>query len=160
LCGVLRWSVSEMRKRACDKPDPVSRSLRSRYGTTMGCSNARNRNSFHSCFYSAGVWFRLRRNNTCALLGFFILKNPSLCCEVTFGLRVTLQQSGLAWRSQAKPKRNFQKNERMRSCFESCANKSVRRKPNSDSRVVRSTSCHLAARSIASLRIPHVDAES
>jgi hypothetical protein len=30
------------------------------------------------------------------LLGFFTLKNPSLCCEATFGLKVTLQQSGLA----------------------------------------------------------------
>jgi hypothetical protein len=31
-----------------------------------------------------------------ALLGFFSMKNPSLCCEAAFGLRVTLQQSGLA----------------------------------------------------------------
>jgi hypothetical protein len=62
-----------------------------------------NRNSFHSCFYSAGVWFRLRRNNTCALLGFFRMKNPSLCCKVAFGLRVTLLKSGLACHRQAKP---------------------------------------------------------
>jgi hypothetical protein len=30
------------------------------------------------------------------LLGFFNVKNPSLCCKVTFAQKVTLEQSGLA----------------------------------------------------------------
>jgi hypothetical protein len=36
-----------------------------------------------------------------ALLGFFSMKNPSLCCEAAFGLGVTLPKSGLAKHSQA-----------------------------------------------------------
>jgi hypothetical protein len=53
------------------------------------------------------------------------MKNPSLCCKVTFYLRVTLLKSGLACHRQAKPKRNIHNNERKRSCFESCANKGM-----------------------------------
>jgi hypothetical protein len=55
----------------------------------------RNRNSFHSCSNCSRFTF--------ALLGFFSMKNPSLCCEVTFCLRVTLLKSGLACLWQAKP---------------------------------------------------------
>jgi hypothetical protein len=55
---------------------------------------------------------------TCALLGFFSMKNPSLCCEVTFGLRVALQQSGLAKHSQALAQ--LSKEQAQRSYFVCC----------------------------------------
>jgi hypothetical protein len=90
------------------------------YACELGLT--RIRNSFHSYFCCVALhWARLIRRSpsgshfdstasacatrtlTCALLGFFSMKNPSLCCKVTFCLRVTLQQSGLACHRQAKP---------------------------------------------------------